>query len=1010
MHRSTLEPELDSASEAIVLEFEKSRRAGQAFDLVNALQYVDAKQRPRLAAELACIDLELCCDEGRLPVISQIVWQHSDFFESESARAVVAVEHFRLCCVIGTSITRDAIAKLYNVSTQALPERTSTQASSKRVKNIDFPNVGDTFCNYPLIAELGRGSLARVYLALQPDLAQRLVVLKVTPRETSEADKLARLQHTGIIPVYSIHKQGELTCICMPYLGALTLANLIDDGRLLLPQHDTPLGLVSTIVSNRLSTLVEEVESVSDASTPKPHSQFTPPLAETTRGQVASVGSTTIPAAQLSAQLGTAELVDSLNQRFVVPGPIAATVDMAISIVDALAYAHKRSIVHRDLKPENILIANDGQPILLDLNLAAAVHESDSEITGGTLPYMSAQQLRSLSNNGQACASDDVFSVGVLLYQLLSGKLPFEPTPFAIQDLEKVAANRAKPPASLRTINAAIPASLASIVSKCLAYEARDRYSSAAELLDDLSRFRSNQVLRYAADRSPSERIRKWVRRHPVITSTSTLFIGFGIALIATVSALMLSRTRAGQLLATQEARALPVQVGSAISLLQTPGREPELLDEGIFAGKQIVTKWLLDDTGGMRLKPIINQLDKVHAEEVKHQLQILLRMMASASAELSKAEPIGRDSRLADISRFNLSAEVAAPKHGTSSAADYPQDVFSQALDARDQKKFTLWEELCEKMVSEQPSDPAQWFSLGAARWTLGKFDAARHAFDVAEKLQPNSPLALFWKGVCEMHSGNANAAKANFSGCLETRPDWMPALYNRALAARMLGEHAEALVDLARIANLGQATTRVYSLQSQLYRLTGEESAAKESQALAMDAVPHDADDWATRGLLQLPSDTSAALRDFEKALELNPTNTAALQNMAHIQSEITHENQLAVETLTQLTNLRPKSATPIASRGIVLGRMGQFEKALSDAKSAEMLTPNAMEMLQIAGIYSLSSAKVNDRRTSAISWLAKAIAIDSRLRNLAASDPDLENLREMEQFRMLTLGRPE
>jgi tetratricopeptide (TPR) repeat protein len=149
---------------------------------------------------------------------------------------------------------------------------------------------------------------------------------------------------------------------------------------------------------------------------------------------------------------------------------------------------------------------------------------------------------------------------------------------------------------------------------------------------------------------------------------------------------------------------------------------------------------------------------------------------------------------------------------------------------------------------------------------------------------------------------------------------------------------------------------------------------------------------------------------LRDFERALELNPANTAALQNIAHIQSEITHDNQRAIESLTQLIALRPLSATPVASRGIVLARAGHFDEAILDAKVAETLTPNAIEMLQIAGIYALAGEKVDGRRTIAISWLSKAITMDPGLRNLAAADPDLKNLREMEQFRTLTRQRTE
>ncbi len=998
---SPLGPELDSTCEAIVLEFEKSRRAGHVFDLPNALNSIESSRRPRLAAELACIDLERSCDEGRLPVASPIVWKHLDWFESEAARAVVAVEHFRLSCVLGTPISRDAMAKLYDVAPSELPERPSIQANPVRAKNVDFPVVGETCCNYPLIAELGRGALARVYLAQQPDLAQRLVVLKVTQRATSEADKLARLQHTGIIPVYSIHKQGELTCICMPYLGALTLANLLDDGSLFSQRTETAHGLVSTIVSKRLSTIVSFVENAKEVAQQIPHASN-----ETMPRDFAGAcyDLPRFNTQQLSEQLGTSELVESLNTQYFNRRQIVASVDLITKITEALAYAHQRSIVHRDLKPENILIANDGQPILLDFNLAASVSESRCDIAGGTLPYMSPQHLRSLNNNGQALASDDVFSVGVLLYQLLSGKLPFESAPFAAQDLEKLAASRANLPKNLHKLNSAIPASLASIVTKCLALDAGDRYPSATELVEDLKRFRADQVLRYAPDRSAGEHIRKWVRRHPIITSSSSLLVCFAIIVGALVSALMLSRSRADRFLSSQQAQALPAHVGAAIALLQSPGREPALLREGITDGQAIVDKWLVDDAGGMRLKPIINRLDAPQVESVKRQLRDLLRVMSSAASQLSLSEPKSRDSQLADVARLNLLTEIVKPGLRISNDAEDTRELFYQALRAKDEKKFAIWEDLSEQMVIRQPTDPSQWFTLGAARWTLGEFESARHAFDVAEKLQPGSAIALFWHGVCELQLGNAKAAKSDFSRCLESRPAWVPAIYNRALAARMLGENDAALSDVNLLISTHQGTTRVYSLQSQLYKAAGDETRALAAQKLAIESEPQDAEDWVARGMLQIPIDVARALSDFERGLALNPTSVTALQNIAHVQSEITHQYAAATDSLTQLIHLRPNSATPIASRGIVLGRAARFEAALADAKSAETLRPNAMEMLQIAGIYSLASEGLQDRKMQGISWLSKAIALNPDLRSISATDPDFKNLQEMEQFRTL------
>src|SRR5262245_30220156 len=80
-----------------------------------------------------------------------------------------------------------------------------------------LPEVGHTFLGFHLLAELGRGTFGRVYLGRQGDLANRLVALKVSTQTQAESQKLAQLQHTHIVPVYSLHQSGPLFAVCMPY-------------------------------------------------------------------------------------------------------------------------------------------------------------------------------------------------------------------------------------------------------------------------------------------------------------------------------------------------------------------------------------------------------------------------------------------------------------------------------------------------------------------------------------------------------------------------------------------------------------------------------------------------------------------------------------------------------------------------------------------------------------------------------------------------------------------------
>lgn len=953
----------------------------EAFEAVAAVGPVDLeaffppRNHPKYHAivlEILRVDLEFAWSRGEQPSTADYATRFPEVLADSLAKQSLQEEE-----------TRQRLA-------HGLPATTCTTVQP-HWRGATLPTVGDVLPpDFRIIDELGRGAFGRVYLAEEGDLAGRRVAIKVSPKLVQESQTLARLQHTNIVPIYSTHRVGTFQVVVMPYFGAATFA----DAMQVLHTHETRPLRAETLASVVLSKTQQHPAT---PTTPQPAK----PL----------------------------PILQAWEQR-----PFTAVVlELAEQLADALQHAHERGIMHRDLKPANILLTDDGRAMLVDFNLAADHNTSTAAPIGGTPRYMAPEQLQAmLDDQTPVGPTADLYALGLIMYELLIGRLPFADHTGPWRDVAQRSIAERRRPLAIQHASPAVRA----ILQRCLAPPPDGRYRSAAELRTDLEHHRLQRPLQYAREPWSWERMRKWVRRHPRWTSAGPVSVLAVLVVIVLGSVAFTIRERNRSLSAKEAFQQALDRRATVQPLALHPQAPPQQWREARQHVRAVLASYASDDR-------LVRYLPTTEQQALAETLAELLYADAEAAYRLAQHEPREQTALLGDALTHNERALqlgthaerlLLAQRVRLLQANRLPEEAqrvlsrweqtpestmtapYLRALAALSEQRYTTAIPLLRELSTQSPGSYSVWFALGTAYLQNHEYIAAADAFHAATALEPQSPWAYFQRGVALLEAKDFPRATMAFTHFNTLRPNDPQGRLNVALAWLQQGDAKTALQEVNAAEEHGAKGPRLHSLRERCYHALKEPAMAGIAHARALQADATDADGWTIRGELLLgeqPPRSTLALEAFDAALALQADHLPALRGRASALAEFLQRPKDALAVLEQLVHRNPHATADRAGLAVLQARQGQPTAARTNARRCLQESPNAMIRYQAASALALLAQSDSDRR-EVLDALRDVLQREAHWASTMTDDPDLIAIRQHPYFQQLlqaagVLNRP-
>ncbi|GEM_PF-593603 len=910
-------------------------------------------------------------------------------------------------------------------------------------------DVGDEFAGYRLLARLGKGAFGRVYLAEECNLARRLVVVKISEQHLQEPHALARLQHSHIVPIYSLHDDplSGLQAVVMPYLGGTTLdcvLRCIGD-----PTQTSLTGreLLELVDSHTLATLRHlyqgEPGSSSDglelsirpvgsrSHTAEPNWSVTAPtlLQQVTVTRPNEQDPRSDPGkfptgllSRLRTWFQGAEQVVGESARDTLS---KLTYEQAIQwigarLAQALHHAHSRGVLHRDIKPGNILLAQDGRPLLLDFNLAYVQHaESVSRAIGGTLAYMSPEHLRAFRDRGKGAVTlderADIFSFGVVLYEALTGTLPFPAASGRVDDeaLDDLIESRYTPPPRLRRLNPRVSPALEAIVHRCLAPDPNQRYQSAAELAEDLQRDLDQLATKFVREPSVRYRLRKWIRRHPKLT----LSLAATCMILAVIGAAATALATVGERAATVERRLRAEQFAERYRLARSlayaamGSRDESVLsaaqracDDAIAAAAPSATESGPSGAGELSelhfLRALLfrvqahgcpdrqqrRELYQKALEEVKRSL--LLRDRPNRYALALKGELLLLLGKSAEGERMVRAAQ--------SIPLESAEDYYLEACRAMAEADYERAAKSYEEALRRDPQHFWALFGLAQCHAQMGRLSEAKLAYLACLALWPDCAFVYLNRGVMMARAGQAEAALRDLSRAIELEPALGPAYAVRGVLYLKGGKFKQAASDLSYAVKFGPVSPELLVAYGTALAKVGDFASAQRHFERAFELSPNEADVAVASATALAEVAPRTALEWIDRAVRIDGRHPRAWYIRACILADQLHRPRLALDCVRNALASNPRDASALALEALLLARLGQTQSAKEQCQLIAQMDLKASDWYTLASCYAVLARTEPKWGRRSIESLRRAAQLGLDIRRVR-TDRDFKWLRE-------------